>query len=87
MSYQFLLSPQLTLVFLKVHSHDCYCLQFGARADTRHHVWGMSEVGGESPMMHKQSYHCAGVWLVDVDIVCTVTIQYTQERMCADRSA
>jgi len=23
----------------------CYCLQFGPRADTSYHVWGMSEVG------------------------------------------
>ena len=23
----------------------CYCHEFGARVDTSHHVWGMSEVG------------------------------------------
>ena len=43
----------------------CYCLEFGARANTGHHVWGMSKVG-----VWKVSWcstetspnHCTGLW-------------------------
>ena len=43
----------------------CYCLVFGARVDSSHHVWGMSKVGeGKDRCCSTETSqnHCVGVW-------------------------